>query len=153
MKRWPAGLLLLCTLGLLGGCYNDPGYSYVRGNSVSGDAYYGTPTTTYRDPYDADGLYGPSFYGGGFYNPAFYPGFSPGFYPGYGYRRGSNVSVGVGSVWHTGGDYPRDYGRDDRHAFRQASEDHGWYGSAQENRRRGRSADGDRAGQGQSGQR
>lgn len=136
MKRWTATVVLLGTLSVLGGCYNDPGYSYVRGGGGAGDAYYGTPTTTYSDSYEGDAAYDPFLYGGGLYNAGFYPGFYPGYGRGYGgYGGRSGVSVGVGSVWRVGGENDRDYHRDDREAYRDASRDHGWYGRAEERRR------------------
>lgn len=87
MKRGLAWLSIVLAGAALGGCYYEPGYSYVRG-SGGGDAYYGRATTVY------DGGYGygvaPGYYGGGYY----------GDYYGRPCCYGSRVVVGVGTGWY-----------------------------------------------------
>ena len=112
MKRLIATSVLLFFIALLGGCYYDPGYSYVRGGGTHGDAYYGRGSVRYDD---------------GYYAP-YYDGYAPGYYGSYaGYPccYGSGVVVGVGTSWRSAPRYRDDYRRDrDGHYDR----DRGWYG-------------------------
>lgn len=96
MKPWLAGLALLLGTAALSGCYDEPGYSYVRSNGYSGDAYYGSGRTVVYD----DGYYAP-----GYVNPGYYA--APGY---YGYAPG--VSVGIGTVWYGGSRRGYGHGRD-----------------------------------------
>jgi hypothetical protein len=101
MKKMLAAAALAALTSLLGGCYVEPGYSYVRGGS-GGDAYYGRSTAVYDD-----GYYAPAYGGYGYYG-----------YP-------SGVSIGVSSGWYGGShghrsyrnyhDYDRRGGRHDGH--------------------------------------
>lgn len=76
MKRLIAGLVLVAATAALSGCYYDPGYSYVRSSTYSGDVYYGSRSTVVYD----DGYY-----------PSYYPGYYGGYY-----------GPAVGGVWYGG---------------------------------------------------
>lgn|GEM_PF-540336 len=86
MKHLFSQLTLITALAVLGGCYYDPGYNYVRTSTYGGDAYYGTAVSpTYVVPPYYGGYAG---YGG-------YPG-----YGGYGCCYGSGVSIGISSGYY-----------------------------------------------------
>lgn len=108
MKKLLFAALLVGATATLGGCYVEPGYSYVRGGD-GGDAYYGRPTTVYDD-----GYYAPYDY----YAPYGY----------YGYPGG--VSVGVGAVWYGGSHYYRGGYHGGYHGYRGHGGDPGhWHGN------------------------
>lgn len=100
MKKLLIAALLVGATASLGGCYVEPGYSYVRGND-GGGAYYGRATTVYDS-----GYYAPYDYYSPYYSPYGY----------YGYPGG--VSVGVGAVWYGGSHYRRGYRGGYRHDYR-----------------------------------
>lgn len=120
MKRLVAGFLVLAASALLAGCYYDPGYSYVRGSSAAGDAYYGASTPVYE---------------GSYYDPGYSVGY--GGYGGYGCCYGSGVTVGISNGWAGRGDYR--YDDDYRRQYR--SHDGGWYGRSDRDGRNGRRYD------------
>ncbi|HWU75995.1 MAG TPA: hypothetical protein VN043_05795 [Rhodanobacter sp.] len=73
MKRYLASLALIVVAAALSGCYYDPGYSYVRGSGQTGDAYYGSGSSTYYTaPGYYDGYYGSGYYGNAYYGNAYY---------------------------------------------------------------------------------
>lgn len=90
MKHWLAACFLLGATASLTGCYYDPGYSYVRGTTYSGDAYYGQAAPVY-----SGGYYAPAY--GGYY----------GDYGGYGCCYSPGVSIGISRGWYGGGHYYR----------------------------------------------
>lgn len=112
MKRSIKRLLAVLTLAMLmvslSGCYVAPGYSYVQGNGVVGDAYYGTaPAVVYGGyyPYYDYGYYPYGYYGywGGYYGCCWGGGwYGRGrYYYGHG---GSGWRGGhAGGGWHGGG--------------------------------------------------
>jgi hypothetical protein len=81
MQRLICGLLVITFAGLASGCYVAPPYSYVRGTTYTGAAYYGEGPAV---------VYGNSYYG--------YP------YDPYYYGCCWAPGVAVGGVWY------RDYG-------------------------------------------
>ena len=81
MQRLLCGLAVIAFAGLASGCYVAPPYSYVRGTTYAGSAYYGEGPTV---------VYGSSYYG--------YP------YDPYYYGCCWAPGVAVGGVWY------RDYG-------------------------------------------
>lgn len=111
MKRQLAWLLVAVAAAVLSGCYYDPGYSYVRGSAVGGDAYYGSGSTYYAAP--------------GYYD-GYYSGYYPSYYNGYGgccYAPG--VNIGISGRWYGGSHYRghRGYG-DYRRGNYPRSRDH-----------------------------
>lgn len=94
MKRWLAACFLLGATVSLTACYYDPGYSYVRGTTYSGDAYYGQSAPVYNGGYYSPGY--DDYYGG---------------YGGYGCCYSPGVSIGISSGWYGGRHYYRG-GRD-----------------------------------------
>jgi hypothetical protein len=133
MKRLLASVALVVAAAALSGCYYDPGYSYVRGSSYNGDAYYGQAAPVYEGGYG--GYYGGPGYG-------YYDGYSGyggygGGYGGYGCCYGSGVSVGV----YSGSHYHHDYDRDDgnyRRGDERGHEGHWQSHPAYQQRDRGR---------------
>ncbi|HEX7815686.1 hypothetical protein [Dyella sp.] len=119
MKRLLAGLLLVAATAGLSGCYYDPGYSYVRGGSSAGDAYYGSGgSVVYDDGGYYPGYWYPSYgYGGCCYGPGInvwyghtyyrgYRGGGPGYWHG---GRGGWYGHGGGN-WHGGGHWSGGHG-------------------------------------------
>lgn len=94
-----AGVILAAAT--LSGCYYDPGYTYVRGAGVSGDAYYGSGSTYYASPYDS------------YYGPAYYNGYYGGY---YGCCYGPRTTIGISTRWY-GGSHYRSH-RGDGHRYR-----------------------------------
>ena len=103
MHKFMAGLVIAVGAAMLGGCYYEPGYSYVRGNG-GGDAYYGRAAPVYDDGYYAAPGYG-------YYGPGYYDGWGGGYYGGCCYSSG--VVLGVGGSWRSGPRYR--HGGDRRH--------------------------------------
>jgi hypothetical protein len=99
MHKFVAGLVIAATAAMLGGCYDEPGYSYVRGHG-GGDAYYGQAVPVYDDGYYAVPAYE---------EPGDYDGYGGGYYGGCCYSPG--VVLGIGGVWRGG---PRYRHGDDR---------------------------------------
>lgn len=93
MKRLLASMVLIAAVSALAGCYYDPGYSYVRGSSYGGDAYYGQGGSGY--------IVSPGDYGS--YYPNYYPGYYGG-YNGYGCCYAPGVTIGLSRTWY-GGQY------------------------------------------------
>lgn len=120
MNKTLAGLALGMTAMLLGGCYYEPGYSYVRGGGGA-DAYYGRGATAVYD----DGYYASP----GYYAPGYYDGYYGGYY-GQGCCYSSGVVLGVGRGWYGGSGY-RGYDRRgyDRHHVYRGRPDSGWHGN------------------------
>ncbi|TAL74610.1 MAG: hypothetical protein EPN56_01765 [Rhodanobacter sp.] len=105
MRHFIGGLAVIAFAGLVSGCYVAPPYSYVRGTTYAGSAYYGEgPTVIYRGSYDA------------------YP-YTP-YYGGY-----------YGCCWSSGGvvrgGWQRGYGghRYDRDDYRGRARGNGWRGN------------------------
>lgn len=98
MKRVLACVGLLAAFAALSGCYYDPGYSYVRSSSSSGDAYYGEGGGVYY----AQPAYTSGYYDG-YYGSGYYGGYAPG------------VSIGVSSGWYGRSNGYRHVDRDYRH--------------------------------------
>lgn len=86
MHKFMAGLVIAAGAAMLGGCYYEPGYSYVRG-AGGGGAYYGRAAPVYDDGY---------YVGPGYYAPGYYGGYG-GYYGSCCYSSG--VVIGVGGVW------------------------------------------------------
>lgn len=107
-QRLVCGLAVVAFAALASGCYVAPPYSYVRGTTYAGSAYYGEgPAVVYRSSY-YDYPYA-SYYGG------------------YGCCWASGVTVG--GVWYRGGHGHRDYDGDRRGG--------GWHGNGHWQRRDG----------------
>lgn len=95
MKRLLVSMILIVATSALAGCYYDPGYSYVRGSSVGGDAYYGQGGAVYETA--------PSYYDG------YYPNYYGGYY-GYGCCYTPGVTIGVSRTWYGGRHYRGNHG-------------------------------------------
>lgn len=108
MQRLLCGLIVIAFAGLASGCYVAPPYSYVRGTTYAGSAYYGEgPAVVYRSSYYGY-PYDPYYYG---YGCCWAPGVAVGGvwyrgYGGHGYYRG-----GYRGQVHRGNGQPGNRGR------------------------------------------
>lgn len=103
MQRLICGLAVIAFAALASGCYVAPPYSYVRGTTYAGSAYYGEgPTVIYRSSYD-DYPYAP-------------------YYGGYGYGCCWAPGVTVGGVWYRSGGH---------RYYRGNTRGNGWRGNGQ----------------------
>lgn len=116
MARFYRGLAVAAFAALISGCYVAPPYSYVRGTTYAGSAYYGSgPTVIYRD----NGYYGYP------YSPAYYgccwaPGVTVG---GVWYRHDGGRRYYRGNAWHGQGHW-RGNGGDRGHRNGHRDGDH-----------------------------